>query len=173
MLQAHGGRLRARVGIATGLVVVGDLVGVEGSEADAVTGETPNLAARLQEVAGSGCVAVAEQTRLLVGGAFTFEEPEERALKGFPEEVKLFRVLGPSGAESRFEALHGRWLTPMVGREHEIGLLLERWRQAKEGEGQVVLVVGEAGIGKSRIAELLYERIQADGPIRVRLQCSP
>ncbi len=173
MLQAQGGRLRARVGIATGLVVVGDLVGAQGSEEDAVTGETPNLAARLQEMAGSGRVAVAERTRILAGDAFNYEAPEERALKGFPGPVRLWRVLGPSGAQSRFVALHGRWLTPMVGREHEMGLLLERWRQAKEGEGQVVMVMGEAGIGKSRLTEVLYERIQADGPIRVRLQCSP
>ena len=173
LLQAHGGRLRARVGIATGPVVVGDLVGTDGAETDAVTGETPNLAARLQDIATSGRVAIAEQTRALAGDAFTYEAPEERTLKGFPEPVQLWRVLGPSGTQSRFEALHGRWLTPMVGREHEIGLLLERWRQAKDGEGQVVLISGEAGIGKSRITEVLHERLLAEEHIRVRLQCSP
>jgi hypothetical protein len=78
----------------------------------------------------------------MAGEVFTYEAPEERSLKGFPEPVKLWRVLGPSGAESRFEALHGRWLTPLVGREQELALLLERWRRAKEGEGQVVLVSG-------------------------------
>jgi predicted ATPase len=173
MLAGHGGRLRGRVGVATGVVVVGDLVGTEGFEAGAVTGETPNLAYRLQEVAGSGRVVVAERTRALAGEAFKYEEPEQRKLKGFPDPIKLWRVLGPSGAESRFEALHGRWLTPLVGREHEIALLMERWRQAKEGEGQVVLVSGEAGIGKSRITEVLRERIIADEHLRIRLQCSP
>jgi class 3 adenylate cyclase/tetratricopeptide (TPR) repeat protein len=173
MLASHGGRLRARIGVATGVVVVGDLVGTEGSEAGAVTGETPNLAYRLQEAAGQGQVVVAERTRVLAGEAFKYEEPEQRKLKGFPDPMKLWRVLGPSGAESRFEALHGRWLTPMVGREHEIALLMERWRQAKEGEGQVVLVSSEAGIGKSRITEVLRERVMADQHLRIRLQCSP
>ncbi|MSP83765.1 MAG: hypothetical protein EXQ94_12820 [Alphaproteobacteria bacterium] len=137
--------------IYAGLAVVGDLVGTEGSEVGAVTGETPNLAYRLQEAAASGRGVVAERTRALAGDAFTYEEPEQRRLKGFPEPVRLWRVLGPSGAKSRFEALHGRWLTPLVGREHELALLMERWRHVKEGEGQVVLVSGEAGIGKSRI----------------------
>ncbi|MEX2648022.1 MAG: AAA family ATPase [Alphaproteobacteria bacterium] len=172
MLDALGGRLRARVGVATGLVV-GDLVGTEGSETGAVTGETPNLAFRLQEAAGSGRVVVSERTRQLAGDAFTYEEPEERKLKGFPDPARLWRVLGPSGAESRFEALHGRWLTPLVGREHELALLLERWRQVKEGEGQVVLLSGEAGIGKSRITEALRERVLTDEHVRIRLQCSP
>ena len=173
MLASHGGRLRARVGAATGVVVVGDLVGTEGSEPGAVTGETPNLAFRLQEAAGPGQVVVAERTRVLAGEAFKYEEPEQRKLKGFPDPVRLWRVLGPSGAESRFEALHGRWLTPMVGREHEIALLMERWHQAKEGEGQVVLISSEAGIGKSRITEVLRERVMADEHLLIRLQCSP
>src|SRR5215475_6780721 len=173
MLASHGGRLRARVGAATGVVVVGDLVGTEGSEAGAVTGETPNLAYRLQEAAGPGQVVIADLTRALAGEAFKYDEPETRKLKGFPDPVKLWRVLGPSGVESRFEALHGRWLTPMVGREHEIALLIERWRQAKEGEGQVVLVSSEAGIGKSRITEVLRERVMAEEHLRIRLQCSP
>ncbi len=173
MLEAHGGRLRARIGVATGVVVIGDLVGAEGSEAGAVTGETPNLAFRLQEAAGSGRVVVAERTRALAGDAFSYEEPEERKLKGFPEATKLWRVLGPSGAESRFEALHGRWLTPLVGREHELALLLDRWHQARDGDGQVVLIAGEAGIGKSRITEVLRERIMADDHVQLRFQCSP
>jgi predicted ATPase/class 3 adenylate cyclase len=173
MLANHGGRLRARIGAATGVVVVGDLVGTEGSEPGAVTGETPNLAFRLQEAARPGQVLVAERTRALAGEAFKYEEPEQRKLKGFPDPVRLWRVLGPSGVESRFEALHGRWLTPMVGREQEIALLLDRWRQAKEGEGQVVLISSEAGIGKSRITEVLRERVMAEEHLRIRLQCSP
>jgi hypothetical protein len=173
ILAAHGGRLRARVGIATGVVVVGDLVGAEAAEVGAVTGETPNLAFRLQGLARSGEVVAADRTRSMAGEVFTYEAPEERSIKGFPEPVKLWRVLGPSGAESRFEALHGRWLTPLVGREQELALLLERWRRAKEGEGQVVLVSGEAGIGKSRITEVLRERLMVDDHIRLRFQCSP
>ena len=101
MLASHGGRLRARVGAATGVVVVGDLVGTEGSEPGAVTGETPNLAFRLQEAAGSGQVVVAERTRVLAGEAFKYEEPEQRKLKGFPDPMKLWRVLGESRAEGR------------------------------------------------------------------------
>jgi predicted ATPase len=173
VLADQGGRLRARVGVATGVVVVGDLVGQEGSEAGAVTGETPTLAFRLQGLARPGEAVVADRTRALAGEAFTYEASEERALKGFPEPVRLWRVLGPSGAESRFEALHGRWLTPLVGREQELALLLERWHRAKEGEGQVVLVSGEAGIGKSRLTEILRERVMADDHVRLRLQCSP
>ena len=153
MLASHGGRLRARVGAATGVVVVGDLVGTEGSEAGAVTGETPNLAYRLQEAAGPGQVVVAERTRALAGEAFKYEEPEQRKLKGFPDPMKLWRVLGPSGAESRFEALHGRWLTPLVGREHEIALLMERWRASEGGRGS-----GRAGLGRGRHRQIADHR---------------
>jgi class 3 adenylate cyclase len=152
ILAAHGVRLRARVGIATGVVVVGDLVGAGGAEVGAVTGETPNLAFRLQGLARSGEVVAADRTRSLAGEAFTYEAPEERSLKGFPEPVKLWRVLGPSGAESRFEALHGRWLTPLVGREQELALLLERWRRAKEAKAS------GAGIRRGRDWQVAHHR---------------
>jgi len=117
--------------VATGVVIVGDLIGSEGSEAEAVMGETPNLAFRLQNVARSGEIVVSDRTRALAGDAFTFEAPEEHIVKGFPAPVRVWRVAGPSRAESRFEALHGRQLTPLVGREHELALLLERWQRAK------------------------------------------
>jgi class 3 adenylate cyclase len=161
--------LNARAGIATGEVVIGDLVG----EAGAVSGETPNLAARLQEVAEAGQVVIGAATRQLIAGAFELDGLGARALKGFAETIPVWRVVGERGVESRFEAAHGASLTPFVGREHEIGLLLDRWQQAKGGEGQVVLLSGEAGIGKSRITQTLRERIAEEPHIRLRHQCAP
>jgi class 3 adenylate cyclase/tetratricopeptide (TPR) repeat protein len=163
--------LAARVGIATGLVVVGDMGG--GGEANAVAGETPNLAARLQAEASPGGVVIAPSTRRLTGDWFNYRELGNRALKGIADPVAIAQVLGERPAESRFAAIHASQLSPFVGREHELGLLLDRWRMAQDGEGQVVLLYGEAGIGKSRLAETLRERVGSADAIGVHYQCSP
>ena len=167
------GRLRARIGIATGLVVVGDLIGEGSSQEAAAVGETPNLAARLQALADPDGVLVAETTRELAGGQFEYADQGVHELKGFDQPQRAWRVLRARAAQSRFDAARGPRMTPFVGRAHEIELLLDRWQRAAEGAGQVVLLSGEAGIGKSRIALTLIERI-ADSPhIVLRGQCSP
>jgi len=165
--------LKVRVGIATGIVVVGDLVGQGSAQEPAVVGETPNLAARLQALAEPGAVVIAESTRRLLGGAFELEPLGARALKGFEAPVPAWAVLREAENVSRFEAARSQRLTPFVGREHEVALLLDRWREASEGEGQVALISGEAGIGKSRVLFALSERIGAARHLRVRYQCSP
>jgi class 3 adenylate cyclase/predicted ATPase len=173
-LPARGGEtLAARVGIATGLVVVGDLVGQGAAREEAVVGETPNRAARLQQLARPGTVVVGEPTRRLVGGLFELEELPAPALKGFAGPQRAYLVLGEGLAESRFEALHGLGLTPLVGREHELALLLERWDRAKDGEGQVVLLGGEPGIGKSRLLRALRERLADEPCLPLSHYCSP
>ena len=143
--------LAARIGIATGLVMVGELIGEGAAQEEAVVGETPNLAARLQALAAPGSVVISQATRRLVGGLFELADLGPRRLKGFAEPLPAWRVEGEGRAEGRFEALHGERLTPLVGREHELGILLERWAWAKDGDGQVVLLSGEPGIGKSRL----------------------
>jgi class 3 adenylate cyclase/tetratricopeptide (TPR) repeat protein len=162
-----------RVGIATGLVVVGDTIGEGPSEEAAVVGETPNLAARLQSIAGPGSVLVSEATRALAGGMFEYADEGTRELKGFRQPVRCWRVLRKSGVESRFHAAHSRSLTPLVGRQREIEELMALWRSGTEGQGRVALVVGEAGIGKSRLAEALYQRIAGEPHIDLHYQCSP
>src|SRR5690349_1033162 len=154
-----GEPLAARVGIATGLVVVGDLIGEGSAREEAVVGETPNLAARLQALAEPGTVVIAERTRQLVGGLFELIDLGSHAVKGLAEPVRAWRVVGEGVAESRFDARQTGAATPLVGREHELGLLLDRWARAKGGEGQVVLLSGEAGIGKSRLVRALRERL--------------
>jgi class 3 adenylate cyclase len=166
-LGGGGAPLNARVGIATGLVVVGE---ISGGEANAVVGETPNLAARLQAEAPPGGVVIAPATRRLTGDWFRYHDLGARPLKGIA--VPLTQLLDEQPAESRFAATRAAALTPFVGREQEIGLLLDRWRLASEGEGQVVVLSGEAGIGKSRISEILQQRV-ADAGTRIRYQCSP
>ncbi len=165
--------LGVRVGIATGVVVVGDLIGEGASQESAVVGETPNLAARLQALAEPNTVVISRSTRDLAAGRFRYADLGSHALKGIADPVRAWRVIAPRATESRFEALHRTGFTPLVGREHEIGLLLERWEQAKEGDGQVVLLSGEAGIGKSRIVQTLRERTAAEELVRLRHQCSP
>jgi class 3 adenylate cyclase/predicted ATPase len=172
-LGTAGHPLVARVGIATGLVVVGDLVGEGAAQEEAVIGETPNLAARLQTLAEAGQVVISRGTRRLVGGLFELAELEPRRLKGFAEPLAAFRIVGEGRAEGRFEALRGERLTPLVGREHELGLLIDRWLLAQGGEGRVVLLSGEAGIGKSRLTQALLERIAAEPHVRLRYYCSP
>jgi class 3 adenylate cyclase/tetratricopeptide (TPR) repeat protein len=167
-----GSPLEVRVGIATGLVVVGDLIGADAAQEQAVVGETPNLAARLQAMAGPGAVVIAGSTRRLTGGLFNYRDLGTVALKGFAENVPASQVLGASAAESRFEALRSA-ATPLVGRSEEIELLLRRWDQAKGGDGSVVLISGEPGIGKSRIAETVAGRISAEPHTRLRYFCSP
>src|SRR5262249_54677721 len=152
LATAAGSPLQVRVGIATGLVVVGDLIGAGAAQEQAVVGETPNLAARLQALAKPGAVVIAAATRSLTGGLFDYRDLGATALKGFAGHVPAWQVLGASAVESRFEAMRTS-MTPLVGRDEETDLLHRRWEQAKIGEGQVVLISGEPGIGKSRIAQ--------------------
>jgi class 3 adenylate cyclase/predicted ATPase len=166
-------RLQARVGVATGQVVVGDLISEGASEKDAVSGNTPNLAARLQALAAPGEVVISASTRRLVGGLFELRDLGPQRLKGFAEPLSAWHVEGLVRAEWRFEARHRAGLTPLVGREEEIALLLRRWWQAKGGDGQVVLLSGEPGIGKSRVVRELRDRIAAEPHLRLTHQCSP
>jgi class 3 adenylate cyclase/tetratricopeptide (TPR) repeat protein len=165
--------LQVRVGIATGLVVVGDLTGSGEAQERGVVGETPNLAARLQTLAQPGTVLIASSTRRLTSGHFDYRELGGAALKGFDEPVSAWQVLAERSVESRFEAQHEIALTPLVGREEELELLRRRWRQAQEGEGRVVLLVGEAGIGKSRLTRALLEGLASEPHLRLRYFCSP
>jgi class 3 adenylate cyclase/tetratricopeptide (TPR) repeat protein len=165
--------LEARVGIATGQVVVGDLVGESGRDAQAVTGETPNLAARLQGIADAGTVVIGENTRLLVEHRFTLENLGGHSLKGFDDAVVAWAVVGEAEAESRFEAAHTAALTRLVGRDAELDLLTNSWRLAQSGQGRVALVSGEAGIGKSRLVQGLIDWLSGSDHERIRMQCSP
>ena len=165
--------LQTRVGIATGLVVVGDLIGSGASQEQAVVGETPNLAARLQGIAEPNRVVIAESTRKLVGNLFELEDLGAQGLKGISGPVRAWAALRPSSVESRFEALHASGLTELVGREEELELLLRRWSKAKGGQGQVVLLSGEPGIGKSRLTAALLERLATEPHTRLRYFCSP
>ena len=165
--------LQTRVGIATGLVVVGDLIGSGASQEQAIVGETPNLAARLQGIAESNSVVIAEGTRKLLGNLFELENLGTQDLKGVAEPVRAWAALRPASVEGRFEAFHASGLTELVGREEELDLLLRRWSKAKSGEGQVVLLSGEPGIGKSRMTAALLERLATEPPTRLRYFCSP
>src|SRR6266446_946374 len=156
-----------------GLVVVGDLIGEGSAQEQSVVGETPNLAARLQGLAEPDAVVIAASTRRLVGSLFEYRDLGAVEMKGIAGPMPAWQVLRPSVVASRFEALRGSALTRLVGRDEEIDLLLRRWARAKAGEGQVVLVSGEPGIGKSRIAAALAERLQADPHLRLRYFCSP
>jgi class 3 adenylate cyclase/predicted ATPase len=172
-LSVAGERLQIRAGIATGLVVVGDLIGLGAAQEEVVVGETPNLAARLQALAQPNAVVIADRTHRLTGGLFDYENLGRLAAKGFAEPVQAWRVVGESAVLSRFEAMHSGELTPFVGRGEELRLLLHRWEQAKGKEGQVVLLSGEPGIGKSRITEELLDRLDHEPHVRFRYFCSP
>jgi class 3 adenylate cyclase/predicted ATPase len=165
--------LQTRIGIATGLVVVGDLIGSGEAQERGIVGETPNLAARLQGVAAPNMVVIAEGTRRLLGNLFELEDLGPKDLKGIAGPVQAWAALRASSAEGRFEALHATDLTALVGREVELELLLLRWERAKADAGQVVLLSGEAGIGKSRLAAALLERLGSEPHTRLRYFCSP
>jgi class 3 adenylate cyclase len=171
-LKTHA-PLQTRVGIATGLVVVGDLFGSGASQEQAIVGETPNLAARMQDIAEPNSVVIAESTRKLVGNLFDLEDLGAKDLKGIAGPVRAWAALRASSAEGHFEAMHATNLTVLVGREEELELLLRRWSSAKTGEGQVVLLSGEAGIGKSRLTAALLERLAAEPHTGLRYFCSP
>jgi class 3 adenylate cyclase/predicted ATPase len=164
--------LNVRIGIATGLVVVGDLIGAGAAQERSVVGETPNLAARLQALARPGTLVVADSTRRQIGTLFEIEDLGLQPLAGFGEPQRAWRVVGESGVVSRFEALRSG-TTPLVGRDEELDLMLWRWQQAKLGEGRVVLVSGEPGIGKSRLTAALSQRIETEPHTRLRYFCSP
>jgi class 3 adenylate cyclase/predicted ATPase len=165
--------LQTRVGIATGLVVVGDLIGSGAAQERGIVGETPNLAARLQGIAEPNKVVIAESTRRLLGNLFELEDLGLQDLKGIAGPARAWAALRASSVESRFEALHASGLTALVGREEESELLLRRWARAKSGEGQVVLLSGEAGIGKSRLTAALLEALAGEPHTRLRYFCSP
>jgi class 3 adenylate cyclase/tetratricopeptide (TPR) repeat protein/energy-coupling factor transporter ATP-binding protein EcfA2 len=164
--------LSARIGIATGVAVVGDLTGEGAARERAAIGETPNLAARLQTLAEPGTVLICPSTRRLAGGHFDYHDIGPQALKGWAEPISVWQVLGTSGVESRFAAMHKTKLPPLFGREEETDLLLRRWRHATQEEGRVVMLTGEPGIGKSHIALALDERLQSESHITLRYFCS-
>jgi class 3 adenylate cyclase len=165
--------MQTRIGIATGLVVVGETTDAGVAQQHGIVGETPNIAAQLQALAEPDTAVVAESTRKLLGNLFDLRDLGTKDLKGIAGPVRAWAALRPSVAASRFEALHASGLTDLVGREEELELLLRRWSKAKSGEGQVMLLSGEAGIGKSRLTATLLEAIAAEPHTRLRNYCSP
>lgn len=165
--------LNARIGIATGLVVAGDIAEEGASETGVISGETPNLAARLQGLAAPGQIVISQNTQRLVAGIFDCEALGPQSLKGISAPTAVWQIRGETQAESRFDALHSTGLTEFVGRNDEVELLLRRWERAKAGEGQVVLISGEPGIGKSRLARQIRDRLASDPHTALQYQCSP
>ena len=164
--------LQVRVGIATGMVVVGDLIGEGSAQEQTVIGETPNLASRLQTLANPGTVLISESTHRLIDGHFECRDLGPVALKGWAEPIPAWQVLAPTEVESRFEAQHKTRLAPLIGRDEEIDMLLRRWHHARHGEGCAVMLTGEPGIGKSHIALALDERLEDEPHITMRQFCS-
>jgi class 3 adenylate cyclase/predicted ATPase len=173
IVTQQGKKLSVRVGIATGLVVVGELIGSGASQEEAVVGETPNLAARLQAFAKPGTVVVSELTHRLLGRLFEVVEISAQEVRGYDLPVRAYCIARESTAEGRFEALRTTSRTPLAGREQELSLLLDRWQRSVSGEGQVVQLVGEPGIGKSRILEELRNQLKDQAHTRLRYFCSP
>jgi class 3 adenylate cyclase len=171
--QPDGRALEARVGIATGLVVTRAITGVGTAGEETVVGDTPNLAARLQSIADPGCVLVGPTTHQLTSNFFEFSFLGEHAIKGFHDPISIWKVLGESTIESRFAAAHAATAGPIVGRERELTFLNDCWQRATRGDGHVVLVVGEAGMGKSRLLEAVTERVGQEPHRLLRCQCSP
>ena len=171
--ETKGLTLEVRVGIATGPVVVGEVIGRGASQETTAVGETPNIAARLQAIAQPGQVLITSETRSLVEGLFDFQSTGAHALKGILEPIGAYRVRGETQAPSRFEARARFGLTPLFGRDAELGLLLSRWRQAASGESQMVLLTGEAGIGKSRLRRALQGRLAEESDEQLVCYCSP
>jgi hypothetical protein len=172
LMRQTGVRLEVRIGIHTGLVVVGEMGGGSRQEQLAL-GETPNVAARIQGLAAPDTVAISPATFRLVRGYFTCQDLGSHTLKGLAAPLQVYRILGESAAQSRLEVAEASGFTPLVGRESEVALLLERWVQSQDGRGQVVLLRGEAGIGKSRLVEVLSERVRREGASRLAFRCSP
>jgi class 3 adenylate cyclase len=168
----HDAALQVRIGISTGLVVVGDLIGEGVSQEHGVVGDTPNLAARLQSLAGPGSVVISESTRRITGGLFNYRDLGTHDLKGFAGPVRAWQALGASAAESRFEAQHEAGLTSLVGRDEELELILRWWQHVQDGEGRVIFLSGEAGIGKSRLSRAFEERLRGEPHTRLRYFCS-
>jgi class 3 adenylate cyclase/tetratricopeptide (TPR) repeat protein len=173
MKSPEGEQLSGRVGIATGLVVVGDLIGEGSAQEEAVVGDTPNLAARLQTAADKGEVVIAASTRQLIGSIFELADLGMMELKGIAEETQAWRVIAERDLASRFEAKVQDASLPMIGREHELALVMERWERAAGGEGQVIVLSGEAGIGKSRLTRAVMEEVGRADHYRISYHCSP
>lgn len=165
--------LQVRIGIHTGLVVAGEMGGGNRREPMAIVGETPNIAARLQGLAEPNTVLISGATHKLVEGFFEYTNLGMHTLKGISTRMEVYQVLQESGLYSRFEAAVTKGLTPLVGREQEVGILLDRWQKAKEGKGQVVLIGGEAGIGKSRLVQMMKESVAGESHARIEVRCSP
>ncbi len=173
LVAASGATLSVRIGINTGMVVVGDIGHGDLREKMGVVGETPNIAARLQALAEPGTIVVGEDTYRLIEGLYVFDDLGPQHLKGVSQPIRAYRVLRESGMKNRFEAKAARGLVPLVGREDEVGVLLKRWQQAAEGDGQAILLSGEAGVGKSRVLRGFQDRVQANLRNRVVYVCSP
>ena len=165
--------LAVRMGVHTGLVVVGDFGAGSSREEGAIVGDTPNLAARLQGVAAANTVVISDATRRLATGVFVFEDLGRHELKGVSEPMQVFRAVRASGMRSRLDLANAGTLTPLVGRQQQVGLLLDLWEHVEDGRGQVALISGDAGMGKSRLLQVLRERLADHAHSWLECRCSP